>query len=268
MDRNEQKPFLDRLHYTIVDGTYADVDEIVHVIKAKKNFLEWLDLLFEGCKINSDGELIPGGFFADGDSEYLEYAMVSFLSIAPLSFLLRERVRVIRFAKKPLKEAFKLPAYMDRLSRLESLVLAGLALKKLPEGTKVLSKLRRLNISYNHFTSFPDDIAYMKELRLLDISFNRIKVISDSIIKLKRLRLLKAVGNQIAAISPAIGKLEALHKIDLSMNQLESLPVSLNKIPNLSELRLRYNKFPAEIEYQWETMSLAGHPGRQMSFSF
>ncbi len=91
-------------------------------------------------------------------------------------------------------------AMLGGLTQLETLVLMGNKLVKLPEEIGRLKNLRTLELSYNMLTRLPDTINLLKRLEALSLSANKLQGVPRSISALSKLRKLWLDGNELTAI--------------------------------------------------------------------
>jgi len=253
MSNSSRKDLIDRLRYTFIAADYDEIDALIAGLQAKKNFEGLCIEFFHGCRIDSSGQLIPSGFFADESrSTSLQYAMYGILGRSPDTFLLKHRVTQAKFTRAKHGDSFKLSDGLGFLPRLEILVVRGIGITRLPESIGLAKSLRILDLSFNQFTRFPEIVLRIPRLAVLNLSYNKLTSLPQALGRIKRLRILNLKGNKIQTIMADWHRLQNLQILDFSMNRIQDVPDSLRTMVSLRELRLSYNNLPAAEEAAWE----------------
>lgn len=148
----------------------------------------------------------------------------------------------------------RLPAELDRLKQLRSLLVFNTGLLEFPKGAlrlpelsvldlsrnqiptvpelSCLSHLSTINMSGNQLEHFPS--CLLPKLLLLDLSHNRLAQFPDVCRKENsHLADLKLNSNCIADIPAEVSCLPALKNLDLGLNQIKLVPKELSEIPRL-----------------------------------
>ena len=244
---------IERLRYTFITADYGEIDVLISGLLNKENFEELCEEFFRGCRIDSSGQLIPAGFFADDSgSASLQYAMYGILGNSPETFLLKHRVTRVKFIRGNLSGCFRIPTGLFSLPSLEILVIRGIGITRLPEACGKAKSLRVLDLSFNHFTDIPEVILKLPRLSALNMSHNRLTSLPAGLGRLKRLRILNLKGNEIEFDITDWHRLQNLRIVDLSMNRIKEVPDAIRTLVSLNEIRLSYNDMPASTEAHWE----------------
>lgn len=177
--------------------------------------------------------------------------------------------------------AIELPESIARLSRLESLVVAGHQLQTLPRSLESLHELRTLDVSDNHFVGLPDvlfALSSLQELRIsghvqrfvelgkpaewgfttvdprlfalerlraLDLGGNRIKIFGEEVAALTELETLTLSNNPLERLPHAVGSLRKLKRLVLNGTPIGGLPASLGQLSSLRTLEVKDTKLVA-----------------------
>jgi len=263
---SHRRELIERLRYTFITADYGEIDVLIAGLLDKGNYEELCEEFFQGCSIDSRGNLVPSGFFSDtAGSASLLYAMYELLGRSPETFLLKHRVTRVTFRKKDLTGNFRLPRGLFLLPRIEALIVRGIGISRLPDNVHTARTLRILDLGSNRFNKFPDIVLKLPNLSALNLSYNSLTAIPDGIGRLKRLRILNLKGNRLFEIPKDWHRLQNLRTLDLSLNRLESVPDSLRTIVALKDLRLSYNDLSAIEEARWEKMAREDNRGDQGS---
>jgi len=260
MSISSRKDLIDRLRYTFITADYNEIDALIAGLQTKRNFEELCIEFFHGCRIDSSGQLIPSGFFADDSrSTSLQYAMYGILGRSPDTFLLKHRVTLAKFTRVRNGDSFKLSDGLGLLPRLETLIIRGIGITRLPESIRLAKSLRKLDLSFNQFTRFPAIVLRLPGLAVLNLAHNELTALPKALGRIKRLRILNLKGNRIETIMADWHRLQNLRVLDLSMNRIKAVPDALRTMVSLHELRLSYNNLPASEEAAWERRVMEKH---------
>jgi hypothetical protein len=259
---SSRRDLVERLRYTFITAEYAEIDELIAGLRQKPNYEELCEEFFVGCRIDSKGYLLPGGFFSDIDGSFsLLYAMYELLGHSPDAFLLKHRVTRVKFLRKDLSGSFRLPRGLFLIPNLEVLVIRGIGITRLPEAVSLARGLRVLDFARNRISVFPETVFKLPRLSALNLSYNRLKRLPDGIGRLKRLRILNLRGNELTELPAEWHRLQNLRSLDLSMNRISEVPGSLRTLTSLEKLRLEYNDLEAGVEARWESDASGGFGG-------
>ncbi|MDC7224891.1 MAG: leucine-rich repeat domain-containing protein [Spirochaetales bacterium] len=234
-----------------MDSEKEELDEILRTLIRKENSEQFYRELFDGCYIDSSGEIAPVGFFAVGATSVpLTYAMYTLLAYAPEDFHLRKGITSIRFIapEDEPRQPLRFPRRLDLLPNLEQLGLVGWSTSSVPKELTRCGKLRYLSLRNNQFKALPDPVLNISHLTHLDLSFNCIEVLPESIGKLNHLKALNLRGNRLISLPPALAQLSNLEHLDISCNRLKECPRFLNDMSGLEYLNAAYNELSVEEE--------------------
>jgi Leucine-rich repeat (LRR) protein len=150
----------------------------------------------------------------------------------------------------------RLPRHLDRLERLEHLILSGSRIIELdaplPERLKhldlsgcplltfptsllTLPRLRTLRLADTRLTALPQTGWRTSRLSELDLCDNRLEDLPADLIQARGLTTLKVAGNRLH-ILPDLSRLTRLAHLDLRHNRLSRLPDWLGGLPLVSLL--------------------------------
>ncbi|MCX8080769.1 MAG: leucine-rich repeat domain-containing protein [Bacteroidia bacterium] len=85
-----------------------------------------------------------------------------------------------------------------KIKTLQTLVISGTPVKKIPASISALQNLDLLILDNNHLTSIPWEIGNLKNLRILRLANNRIEKLPDTLTELENLVLIDLRGNPIS----------------------------------------------------------------------
>lgn len=117
-----------------------------------------------------------------------------------------------------------LPPEIDKLVRLEELVLADSNLKDLPIIRNLIA-LEKLDLSGNKFSRIPFSVFSLQNLRSLNISRNGLSFIDPQICHLQNLMNLELDHNPLSTLPPHIGHLST--NCQISLDSKVTLPSTL-----------------------------------------
>lgn len=252
----EKRDFYERLRYTILDAEKDELDEILRTLIRKDNARQFYNELFDGCRLDNDGELVRQGFFTPAENgASLDYALWTLLAYAPPDFPLKRGVRSIRLiAPAPSrKPVMHFPRRLDYFPALEQLGVVGWSVSAVPRELSRCTRLRFLSLRDNLFSQVPDPVLKLAKLTYLDMSLNRIGRLPKGIGSLTGLKTLALKGNLLAEVPPTLGELKRLETLDLGCNRLTSVPAELNRFRG--KMDLSYNDLPPEEEAFWSLPS-------------
>lgn len=251
-----RQDLFDRLRYTFTTADYQEIDVLISGLRQKENYEALCEEFFQGCHIDSRGNLVPKGFFADitdtAGSPALFYAMYELLGSAPDTFLLKHRVSRIKFLGGNLGGNFRLPQGLFALPQLKVLIVRNMGLTQLPEIASEAKSLRILDLAGNKLTHLPESILKLTDLSALNLSFNSIESLPNMLGRLKSLRLFSLRGNRIVQLPSDWHRMQFLRTLDLAMNRIRSVPDSIATLTSLQDLNLSYNDLEASTEAAWE----------------
>ncbi|MCP4442797.1 MAG: hypothetical protein GY810_28160 [Aureispira sp.] len=176
------------------------------------------------------------------------------------------------------KDLTELPPAVLKLSKLETLRIRGLGIKKLPDNLACLANLRELtiedcpDISINksiskltklselkiinsNLSAFQEGITKLDNLTKLELQNNRLSELPDSIKNLKKVERINLSGNNLNSLPDGLCDLNALMSLNLSRNKLHSLPAKIKNLSNLLSIYLDNNSFK---EFPMALCSLTG----------
>jgi len=268
MADSERIELYQRLKYTLVTSTYEEVDQILQTLIMKENVGEIYQELFEDCSVNSEGEIVCGGFFANSiPSASLEYALYNLLGWAPESFLLKHKVRKIFITRAVgMAPVYKVPQGIFLLPAVEEIGICNMGLKELPPLTQNCPSLKKLDLSRNALATLPTSFLRFSRLRNLDLSYNFLSEISPLGNRLPALKHLQLQGNHFRSFPENVLVLKHLETLDLRYNEIEKLPDNTRALDSIKTLSLAYNCMEARTEALWEHKS--GKEQEQFSLNF
>ncbi len=148
---------------------------------------------------------------------------------------------------------------------LETLDLAGNALRVLPDGFAAMHRLRVLFCSGNRFDVLPPVLGACASLSQVGFRGCGLETVPAEALP-PGLRWLTLTDNRIASLPDSLGARPALAKLLLAGNRLAALPAALEAAPALELLRLSANRFealppflPLMPRLAW--LAVAGNPG-------
>jgi Leucine-rich repeat (LRR) protein len=251
MITTERKEFYNRLKYTIIDSEKEELDEILRTLIRKENSRQFYSELFDGCYIDSAGELVPVGFFSGSEKSVpLSYAMYTMLAYAPDDFILKKGITSIRFLlpEGHRRQLLRFPRRLDFIPNLEQLALLGWDTASVPKELMYCKNLKYLSLRDNRFKILPEPILSIPNLTHLDLSFNLIEELPEKIGSMNSLKVLNLKGNCLKALSSTIEGLTELEHLDISCNHLEVSPDFLKNMTSLSYCNVAYNHLSVEDE--------------------
>ncbi|MDC7221790.1 MAG: leucine-rich repeat domain-containing protein [Spirochaetales bacterium] len=251
MIARDRQEFYDRLKYTIIDSEKEELDEILRTLIRKENSEQFYRELFDGCYIDSAGEIVPVKFFSGCEASVpLSYSLYTLLAYAPDDFPLKKGITSIRFiapegeARPPLR----FPRRLDFIPNLEQLGLVGWDTAIVPKELVRCRGLKYLSLRNNRFTTLPEPLLNIPHLTHLDLSYNLIDSLPDEIDRMTSLQALNLKGNRLTRLNSALGRMASLEHLDVSCNRLEESPDFLKEMGSLSYLNVAYNELSVEDE--------------------
>jgi Leucine-rich repeat (LRR) protein/GTPase SAR1 family protein len=137
----------------------------------------------------------------------------------------------------------EVPAFIEKLRKLEILHLNDNQLSIVPEFIGQLNDLSELSLAKNQLSTLPNSLGQLDNLTKLYLWKNKLSEVPAFIEKLRKLEILALDYNQLTTVPEFIGHLNDLSELGLGKNQLRTLPSSIGKLRNLSELYLWKNDF-------------------------
>lgn len=126
---------------------------------------------------------------------------------------------------------------------LQSLILAGNRLCRLPISICCCTQLEVLDCSSNSLSGLPEGLGILVALRVLNCAGNGLKELPVGLGDLQRLTRLVVAGNALEGLPGCLGSLSALAELDCSENRLTALPETLADLARLKELKAQGNPF-------------------------
>lgn len=180
------------------------------------------------------------------------------LSIGELSKL--ERLR-IKSAITSGAESVSVPEAIYNLTNLRILELASYAKSRsanfisgeISKDIARLTKLDSLILDGNRITKLPDEIAALQELTFFRMQYNMGNMaLSDGICSLGALKKLEISYSGLTAIPTNIGNLKNLEVLNFSNNEFDytaqvSIPASIDKLTKLTELHINNSRLSGAI---------------------
>lgn len=160
---------------------------------------------------------------------------------------------------------FTLPSSVNKLQKLEKLVVShnpltslpdslgnfpeltilkasSCKLSHIPETIGELANLKELDLSYNQLSRIPETIKGLTKLEDLNLTYNHeITYLPERIVELSQLKSLKVNYNSLKLLPNNIGELKQLEELRLVGNGLNDLPQSICELYKLRLLNLGYN---------------------------
>lgn len=268
MADSERIELYQRLKYTLVTSSYEEVDQILQTLIMKENVGEIYLELFEECSVNSQGEIVCGGFFANSiPSASLEYALYNLLGWAPDSFLLKHKVRKINITHAVgIAPEYKIPEGVFLLPAVEEIRICNMGLKELPSLTQNCPSLKKMDLSRNAIRKLPASFLRFSRLRDLNISYNFLCDIPPLGNRIPALKHLRLKGNNFRKFPENLLVLKHLETLDLRYNEIDTLPENTAAIDSIKTLSLAYNCMDARTEALWEHKN--GKKQDQFSLNF
>lgn len=135
-----------------------------------------------------------------------------------------------------------LPLWLETLTQLNSLEVAGNQLAELPETLAKLTQLQSLNISSNQLTELPEALANLTKLQRLFFCGNQLSELPKTVATLTQLQSLDLSHNHLTELPGTIAKLTQLNNLDLSHNRLVDLPETITTLTQLQALNVSQNQ--------------------------
>lgn len=135
----------------------------------------------------------------------------------------------------------EIPIEVFSNSSLETLILRGNKIKKIPDKISLLKNLQDLDLSNNSVSEISKKIGGLTKLKLLDLDNNNLKKIPDEVFMLQSLRGLFINNNSLVEVPNIISELNNLEYFSLKDNKIETIPYSMGKLKNLKGLELKGN---------------------------
>ena len=247
----ERQDFYERLKYTILDSEKEELDEILRTLIRKDNAEQFYRELFDGCYIDSAGEIVRAGFFSGGEySGVLNYAMYTLLAYAPDDFPLKKGVTSIRFIcpEGEPRQTLRFPRRLDFFPNLEQLGLVGWTTASVPRELSRCRRLRYLSLRDNRYAALPEPVLDIPGLTHLDVSFNLLESLPADLDRMKKLKTLTLKGNRLARLPECLGRMASLEYLDISCNSLEDSPRFVGEMGSLKFLNAAYNDLSVDEE--------------------
>ncbi len=247
----ERLDFYDRLKYTILDSEKEELDEILRTLIRKQNADQFYRELFDGCYIDSAGEIVRVGFFGGKENPGpLEYAMYTLLAYAPDDFPLKKNITSIRFIadESGPRQNLRFPRRLDFFPHLEQLGLVGWKTAAVPRELARCRRLRYLSLRNNRYAELPEPVMGIPNLTHLDISYNLLESLPEDLDRMKSLETLTLKGNRISRLPLSVKRMEALEYLDVSCNKLVEYPHFINDMAQLRFFNAAYNELSVEEE--------------------
>jgi Leucine-rich repeat (LRR) protein len=130
-----------------------------------------------------------------------------------------------------------LPAGIEQLTNLQSLILDDNQLEKFPNSLGKLTALETLNLVNNHLTDL-QGIGSLTALKHISITKNRLENLPEEFSQLTLLEDLYIIDNPLIELSPSIGQLTNLKTLVLINLKLKQLPDSIGNLERLEKLHL------------------------------
>lgn len=206
-----------------------------------------------------NGKQLPDSIFLCDNLTELEFVNTRIEKISGRASRLSHLRKITLLNNRPSKRL--------RLSSnvtVETLVIHGDELGRLPTAFRRFKNLRMLNLAQNNLTSFPSvkNCKLLTELILnnnkltleslstrqsisleeLELQFNLIKKVPDAIGSFSGLKKLLLTANQVEEIGTGIAKLQRLEVLSLYRNKLPAIPPALYQLKKLREIDLYYNQ--------------------------
>ncbi|CAM9802604.1 unnamed protein product, partial [Pylaiella littoralis] len=157
------------------------------------------------------------------------------LEVSNLSLLVSLKLRKNQLTAVP-PEVFSL----ECLSLLD---LTGNAIRELPEDELgSATALQSLLLSGNRLSRVPSSLGKLERLETLELSENTIRSLPESIGRLKRLATLTLSNNELTRLPESLGGLSSVKLLDVSRNAIEGFPDGLALLGALTSLDMRENK--------------------------
>jgi len=134
-------------------------------------------------------------------------------------------------------------------SRIDTLIIVGKNLSKLPVVIGNISKLKHLDLHDNSLKTLPAEIGNLTQLLFADLRQNEIGNLPSTIGNLTLLTNLYLSTNSLKSLPAEIGQLSSLDRLYLEMNQLTALPAQLGNCANLAQLMAQFNQITS-IPYE------------------
>lgn len=158
------------------------------------------------------------------------------------------------------KQLSRVPAGLERLQVLETLVLNNNNISALPDSLFALRTLRVLDVSENAIAELPATIGDARMLEELDVSHNGLRRVPDSLATIETLRVLDLSHNGLEAVPEQLVHRD-LDVLDLSDTRLHALPDELGTTARIGSLSLDFvplTRLPLLAQVQ--NLSLQGAP--------
>ena len=136
----------------------------------------------------------------------------------------------------------QLPENLRGLKKLETILLSGNGLGRVPPVLLQLPSLKYLDLSYNLIPQVPRKVAQLKLLEYLNLNFNNIRELPDSLAYLPKLRSLNLGSNPLMKFPVNFGNFAKLETLNLHGCQLHQLPQSVSQLRSLKKIDLSHNK--------------------------
>ncbi|XP_061910922.1 leucine-rich repeat-containing protein 18-like [Entelurus aequoreus] len=150
--------------------------------------------------------------------------------------------------KQRLNLSFKgftiVPECIDKLCRIDEILLSRNLIKKLPDFFDVFNNVHNLDLHSNYLEVLPPSIGLLKNLLTLNCCNNRLTHVPKEIGLLQNLRTLHLGLNRLQTLPSTIGDLKELTYIGLSDNKFAKVPKCLAQLQNLKKANLDRNPIP------------------------
>lgn len=128
------------------------------------------------------------------------------------------------------RQLTSVPAQIDEIKSLRTLILNDNKLSTLPQELGLLSGLVNLDLSINSFEEFPMVLGQLTNLYTLNLE-----------------------GNKISTLPPEIGQLTRLISLNLNDNKIAKFPEEIQQLTNLQRLELMDNPLSKQTIEQLHT---------------
>ena len=160
--------------------------------------------------------------------------------------------RVTELNIRELKLSGKIPAELSRLSKLETLVLAGNSLSGgIPTELGEMDRLKTLSLARNQLSGeIPSELGKLSVLEILALNRNQLTgAIPEQLGDLTSLKNLYIYSNQLSGEIPEqLGDLTSLDNLYIYSNRLSGeIPPEMGKLSSLRRLYLTNNKLSGQI---------------------
>ncbi|XP_037133867.1 leucine-rich repeat-containing protein 18 [Syngnathus acus] len=157
-------------------------------------------------------------------------------------------IKLLGDGKQRLNLSFKefdaVPESIQKLWRVEELILGRNLIVELPDFLRDFTKIQVLDLHSNYLEKIPPTIGLLKSLVVLNLCNNRLKQVPKELGLLQNLEKLYLGLNKLQILPKAMGELHELVYIGLSDNRFSVVPTCLANLPKLEKINLDRNPFP------------------------